>query len=63
MRQNSQVQCSDEMKEQCSIISSEFTCFGKAQFPGTKESTSLTKNFASQGIRLPIRNNTGGQAN
>lgn len=38
-----------------SIFSDEFTVFSAKKFPGVIESTPISKCFATQGIKIPIR--------
>lgn len=38
-----------------SIFSDEFTVFSAKKFPGVIESTAISKCFATQGIKIPIR--------
>jgi len=38
-----------------------FTVWSAKKFPGVKESTALSKNFASQGVKIPIRKDGGGK--
>lgn len=38
-----------------------FTVWSAKKFPGVKESTSLSKCFAAQGVKIPIRKDGGGK--
>lgn len=40
---------------QASSFSEPFTVYSAKKFPGVCESTDLSKTFASQGIKIPIR--------
>lgn len=42
-----------------STFSSAFTVFSAKKFPGVIESTELSKAFAQQGIKIPIRKDGG----
>lgn len=42
-----------------SIFSDPFTVWSAKRFPGVKESTALSKCFASQGVKIPIRKDGG----
>lgn len=44
-----------------SIYSNPFKVFSAKKFPGVVESTPLSKAFANQGIKIPIRKDTGGK--
>lgn len=37
-----------------------FQVFSAKRFPGVKESTELSKKFAHQGVKIPIRKDSGG---
>lgn len=41
-------------------FSNEFQVFSAKKFPGVIDSTDLSKAFAKQGIKIPIRKDTGG---
>lgn len=43
-----------------SIFSDVFQVFSAKKFPGVIESTGLSKCFATQGIKIPIRKDGGG---
>lgn len=38
-----------------------FTVWSAKKFPGVKESTALSKCFATQGVKIPIRKDGGGK--
>lgn len=38
-----------------------FTVWSAKKFPGVKESTQLSKCFAGQGVKIPIRKDGGGK--
>jgi len=38
-----------------------FTVWSAKKFPGVKESTALSKGFAAQGVKIPIRKDGGGK--
>jgi len=38
-----------------------FTVWSAKKFPGVKESTALSKCFAAQGVKIPIRKDGGGK--
>lgn len=38
-----------------SVFSEPFTVWSAKKFPGVKESTALSKCFATQGVKIPIR--------
>ena len=42
-------------------LSDEFTVYSAKKFPGMTESTNLTKAFARQGLKIPVRNETRGK--
>ncbi|KND04609.1 uncharacterized protein SPPG_00327 [Spizellomyces punctatus DAOM BR117] len=42
----------------CSAVSQPFSSFNARDYPGLKESTELSKHFADQGIKIPIRRKT-----
>ena len=44
-----------------SCFSDPFTVFSAKKFPGVCESTELSKCFAGQGIKIPIRKEGGGK--
>jgi hypothetical protein len=44
-----------------SCFSDVFTVFSAKKFPGVCESTELSKKFAGQGIKIPIRKDTTGR--
>jgi hypothetical protein len=46
-----------------SCFSDVFTVFSAKKFPGVCESTGLSKVFASQGVKIPIRKEGGGKNN
>lgn len=39
-----------------------FTVYSAKKFPGVVESTPLSKCFATQGVKIPIRKDGGGKA-
>lgn len=43
------------------VFSKPFTVFSAKRFPGVVESTALSKVFASQGVKIPIRKDTSGR--
>ncbi|KAK7208094.1 velvet factor-domain-containing protein [Myxozyma melibiosi] len=45
-----------------SIMTDVFTVFSAKQFPGVLESTSLSRQFSDQGVRLRLRKETGARA-
>lgn len=44
----------------CSIFTDAFQVYSAKKFPGVKESTELSKKFANQGVKIPIRKDGGG---
>ena len=44
-----------------SCFSDVFTVWSAKKFPGGKESTGLSKCFAAQGVKIPIRKDGGGK--
>ena len=44
-----------------SVFSDVFTVWSAKKFPGVKESTALSKCFATQGVKIPIRKDGGGK--
>ena len=44
-----------------SCFSDVFTVWSAKKFPGVKESTGLSKCFAAQGVKIPIRKDGGGK--
>ena len=43
-----------------SAFTEPFQVFSAKKFPGVKESTELSKRFANQGVKIPIRKDGGG---
>ena len=43
-----------------SVFTEPFQVFSAKKFPGVKESTELSKKFANQGVKIPIRKDGGG---